>query len=468
MVRITPTQGRFDDTLSDVATDMRKPVFVDNAVHYAKIEPRSEGKSKVTIEARNAENYDLATEKAYSLIENESAVMLTHRETEGHTLKSVIWSGKGKNSPTPLMYSEKTPSIRLIGKSESVTNTGIRMELRNMKGRTLKELGFDDDAVHFGQLLDIGFRTTDLAIKAANDASETLTAVSIGDSMTTPNSSYRRKHSTSFLATDFNNVNLITAMRYISRHDNGIPFYNRFGILMYVPINYFSNISVLEKNLRMGSKHKNPVNDGENRVSVQGRRLAVNEDLIVTMDDRSKQQGKFSNDVIENITPTFDASVTSVQQARRVARKMLKANNLLDGKITSEKHPHHWNLRPGDIVFYDGKRRMVVGAIHRLSDSTSDFVLVSDDSGLQGILQGILEGSISEKSIRNPDVSQIKQENFSFFANMDVHITPIITARFVDGGGYLIGRNANRGQIGGNNKTIGLNKGDPIIMRGEM
>ena len=67
MVRITPTQGHFDTSLDTMATKLRAPVFVDNALHYAKVESSSEG-NKVTIENNNAENYDLATEKAYSVV----------------------------------------------------------------------------------------------------------------------------------------------------------------------------------------------------------------------------------------------------------------------------------------------------------------------------------------------------------------------------------------------------------------
>jgi len=468
-MRIAHTEGRFDASLTTVATDVRKPVFVDNAVHYAKIDSRSDGKNRVTIETRNAENYDVATEKAYSMVESESAVTLTHRETDGHSLKSTIWTSKGKNSTIPLLYSEMNPSKRLRGDTSTVTNTGVTVELRNLKGKSLTDIGFDDDAVHFGQLLDVGFRTSDLVVKIANDVTGSLTAVSIGDSMTNPNSSYRRKHTNSFVATDFNNVNLITAMRYISRHDNGIPMYNRFGVLMYVPLNYFSNIKVMDDTLRFGNKNSNPIQNAENRVSVQGRQIALNENLTVTMDDREKQQGKNDNYVVETIDPVFDASVTSNQQARRVARKMLKANNLLSGSVTSQGHPHQWDIRPGDVVYFGGERRMVLSATHSMLSGTSNFSFLSSDTGLDGVLQGILEGGITEASTTNADTTgQITEENFSFFSDMEVRAIPIINIRYVSAGGYLIGRNANRGQIGGSYKTIGLNKDPMISMRGEM
>tara|TARA_Y100000401_G_scaffold90723_1_gene76363 strand:- start:1899 stop:2213 length:315 start_codon:yes stop_codon:yes gene_type:complete len=102
-------------------------------------------------------------------------------------------------------------------------------------------------------------------------------------------------------------------------------------------------------------------------------------------------------------------------------------------------------------------------------NAVSNFTFLSQDAGLDGILQGILEGGVTESSTTNSDkTGQITEENFSFFSDMEVRTIPIINVRYVSAGGYLIGRNANRGQIGGAHKTIGLNK-DPIItMRGEM
>ena len=46
---IQSSKGRFDSSLTDVMTDVRQPVFVDNAVHYAKYEPKSNARSKITI-----------------------------------------------------------------------------------------------------------------------------------------------------------------------------------------------------------------------------------------------------------------------------------------------------------------------------------------------------------------------------------------------------------------------------------
>ena len=468
MTKIAQTAGHFDIALTSVATKVRQPVFVDNAVHYAKIEPRSDGKSRVTIEAVNNENYDIATEKAYTIAEAESAIYLSHKETDGHSYKNAVWTTKGKNAVTSLLYGETNDSARLIGNSLTSTTIGMQIDLRNMKGKKLKDLGFDDNAVRMGQIVDVGYRTSDLAIKLASDITGSIT-VDVGDSMTTANSSNRRRHTNTFVASDFNNVNLITALRYLSRHDNGTPIFNRFGVLMYMPMNYTSKTQFIDANLRLGSRQKSGADNVFNRVSIQGRQIALNEPIIVTMDDRTKQQGRFDNDVIEEVTPVFDASVTSVQQARRVARRMLKANASIKGKVQSSGHPHNWHIRPGDMVYYDSKKYMVIEALHKMAENTSDFVFLSAETGLEGVLQGILEGGITEKSLNNKDTNnQIKEENFSFFSTYDITILPLITVTEVGGSGILIGGNGDRGKIGGNYKKIGLNKGTPIIITGEL
>jgi hypothetical protein len=468
MVRITPTQGRFDSSLDTMATKLRVPVFVDNALHYAKVESSSEG-SKVTIENNNAENYDLATEKAYSLVESESTAYLTHRETDGHTLKNAIYGSKGKNASTPLLYGAVNNGKRLLGKTSASTDEGLRIELRNMKSKTLREIGFDEDAVRFGQTVDVGFRTTDLAMRLGDSITGSITSVSIGNPLNTVNSSQRRQHSNVFLAANFNGVNLITSLRYLSKHDNSIPVFNRFGSLLHVPMSYFSSLRVLDADMRLGNKDSIPVDDSQNRVSVRGRRIALNEELLVTMDDRSRQQGRFDNDVIENITPVFDASITSMQQARRVARKMLKANSAMQGRIETNGHPFAFDLRPGDVVMYDGQKHVIIEATHKMARSVSDFVFTSVKSGIDGVLQGIFETGITESAVRNPETTQqIKEENFSFFNTLDITIVPMITLTRVAKNGFLIGGNGNRGRIGGNYKVLGLNKGTSVTMRGDL
>lgn len=452
---IQSSKGRFDSSLTDVMTDVRQPVFVDNAVHYAKYEPKSNARSKITIEAVNADNYELASERTYSFVESESSILLTHTETAGHSLKSDVFSSKGKNSVTKLLFSKDNQKSRILTDTTSSTASGLRAQLRNMKGVTLKDLGFEDTQVRTGQAIDIGFRTTDLALRVGDEINDSLNSITIGAPTTvTKMGSNRRKSSHTFLASDFNGVNLVTALRYISRHDNRIIKFDRYGNLNYVPFNHSDVNRALEYNVRFGNKDTNPIENVENRITVKGIPIAVNEELIFTMDDRSKQQGQNDVNIIENTSPLFDASITNLTRAKTVARQILKANSTLSGSIRSEGHPNAWELRPGDIVEYEGNRLSVLEVKHTLN-GLSDFVFLNAESGLEGVLQNIREGSITTSSLTNPDRSnQNKSENFSFFDSMEVVITPIVTLVNTNESGFLIGRNSDRGRLGGA-QTVG-------------
>ena len=454
---IQSTKGRFDETLTTVMNDVRQPVFVDNAVHYAKVEPRSNGKSRVTIEAVNADNYDIASERTYTISESESALTLTHTETDGHTLKSDIFTGRGKNSITKLLYGKDETSKRVMTGTTASTASGLRADMRNMRGLTLKELGFDDTEVRVAQGIDIGFRTTDLAMRVSDEVNDALNAVTIGSSTTvTKMGVNRRKHSTIFLATDFNGVNLVTALRFISRHDNRIIKFDRYGVLNYVPFNFAEVSRPVEYNVRFGNKDTSPIENVENRITVSGIPIAVNENLVFTMDDRSKQQGRDDIDIVENTSPIFDASITNMNRARTVARQILRANSTLSGSIKSEGHPNCWELRPGDVVEYEGKRLTVLEVKHTMN-GLSDFVFLSAETGLEGVLQNIREGSITTTSVNRPDKSnQIKEENFSFFSSLEIIVTPTITVIEGNSTGFLIGRNGDRGRLGGAATVTGI------------
>tara|TARA_R110002020_G_scaffold201043_10_gene403515 strand:+ start:1128 stop:2543 length:1416 start_codon:yes stop_codon:yes gene_type:complete len=463
---IQSSKGRFNEVLSDVMTDIRQPVFVDNAVHYAKSEPKSNAKTKITIEAVNADNYEIASERTYAITESESSLLITHTEADGHTLKSDLFSSKGKNAITKLLFGKDKE--RILTSTTSSTALGLRADIRNMRGSTLKQLGFDDIEVRLGQNVDIGFRTTDLALRVGDAINDSLKAITIGAPITiTKMSANRRKNSNTFLAADFNGVNLATALRYISRHDNRIIKFDRYGNLNYVPFNYADVSRTIQANVRFGNKETSPIESVENRITVKGLPLAVNEDLVFTMDDRAKQQGAHDVDIVENTTPLFDASITNLTRAKTVARQILKANATLSGSIRSQGHPNYWELRPGDIVEYDGNRLSVLEARHTLS-GLSDFVFLNADSGLEGVLQNIREGSITTSSLTRPDkTNQIMSENFSFFNSMEVVITPTIKVITSNEAGLLIGRNSDRGRLGGNYKTIGMAKDDGVIIEGE-
>ena len=82
--------GKFDADVAQVMTEVRQPVFVDNAVHHALVNSQSSSKHKVTIENRNNATYAVATENTFNIVEGESSIQVENRDTaaqQHHSLK---------------------------------------------------------------------------------------------------------------------------------------------------------------------------------------------------------------------------------------------------------------------------------------------------------------------------------------------------------------------------------------------
>ena len=79
------TVGRYSTDAVEVMTHVRKPVFVDNAVHHARITLQKADKAKVIIEKNNTRTLQVMPQRAYQLLEGESYVQLTHVRKPGHS-----------------------------------------------------------------------------------------------------------------------------------------------------------------------------------------------------------------------------------------------------------------------------------------------------------------------------------------------------------------------------------------------
>ena len=476
MTNLKASGGRFDNTITQVMTHIRKPVFVDNAVHHALVESQSDYKQKITIENRNNATYNVFSEKRYELVEGESSVQLTHVRAPGHSSTTSPFYENGVLSPTStlptLMYSGDDTENRLTLSSIESSTEGVKVNIKNMKGRSLKKIGFRGRSVHLGDPIDVGLRTSDLAMRLGTDASSTLTSVSIGSLRNSANTNdARRKHTTKFLAEDFNGIPLITALRFSSRHDGNIIYFDRFSNLQYIPFTFSAASRVLDSTSRLGNEETNPASHNENRVSIQGVPIALNENASVIVDDAERQQGKFDTDIQETVTPIFDSTVKTNAAAKRVARQILKANSLQQGSLRSRGHPDSWDLRPGKVVDYNGDKKLIMESRHTTSSRLTDINFISIQSGIEGVLQGVSQGMVASSSGTNPDtISQTTEENLSLFSSVEIKVIPIITLRVVESlnSKFAIGKAAGRAIIGkaDTDKAIGVSKFGEFSMRG--
>ena len=476
MTKLMASAGKFDFDVVEVMTEARQPVFVDNAVHHGLVSSQTSNKQKVTIENRNNATYNIFSENTYDLVEGDGFVQLTHKRGPGHTSKIAPFYQDSALSPTSkkpiLLYNDDDIAKRLTFSSIEDSTDGVKMNLRNMKGRTLNDIGFKGDGVHLGDPVDVGLRTSDLAMKLGSDMTGTLTSVSLGSLRNPSNTNEgRRKHTTKFLAQDFYGVTLLSALKFTSRHDSNIVYFDRFANLLYTPFVFTEASRHISEFGRTGNEETNPIDNNENKITVEGLPLSLNEVANVTVSDSERQQGKIDLDIQERVSKIFDATVKSNADAKRVARQILKANSIYRGSLRSSGHPDAWDLRPGKLALYRGEKRLITESRHTLTTRMSDFNFLTVQKGIEGVLHGVSEGMISSSAPNNPDkISQITEENISLFSSIQINIVPIISVRAVEveNTKFLIGPAAGNATIGKRYENpIGLNKLHTFSFRGE-
>ena len=161
--------------------------------------------------------------------------------------------------------------------------------------------------------------------------------------------------------------------------------------------------------------------------------------------------------------PIFDATVNTSMAARRVGRQILRSNSLESGTISSQGHIHLNDVRPGMTIDYGGTQHVVTEIVHHPLSRSADLVLLTIDTGLEGVLQGINEGISMEGSQTNPNnLIQNLKENITMFGRIQIRTVVRVTHRIVSTTAFLIGGvkgNNTRGLIGKSGLPIGMNKG---------
>ena len=473
--------GLLKDKRATADTDVvmkavRKPKFVDNALHLGEYTPQKNLEKKVTVRQRKTTTYAVSTPHTYTMTELQDSVILKHTGTHGRNyegsvvyLGSSITSDSDKNKPV-LLYGKGVESERLRTSSVLNSGTGTTFALRNMKGKTLDGVGFSQRQAHFGQPIDAGLRTTDLAIRISRDIADSLTSVNIALPLSPSNSQVdRRLHSNSFVGVDFHGITLVDALRFISRHDGRVIHFDRFGNLLYVPFQFEEKSRFIDHNARTGPAVNNPIENISNRVIVEGLPTAVNDTAFAEVNNSEKQSGR-AGEVLEEPQVVGDFTVRSNEQAREIGRNILKANAVMLGNLTSAGHPNSWDLRPGMIIEYDGQRKILVEVRHRFSENIADLVFLSVEGGIEGVLQGILEGT-KNTGEQDDTIEQVLEKNMALFGDIEI-VSVVITevvGHGVSGDGFIIGRGMGRGVVGrsGDKEVIGGSKTARFTERGE-
>jgi hypothetical protein len=460
-----------------VMTSIRKPKFVDNALYLGEYTPQSDTVNRVTVKQRKTATYGVATGRAYDITELQDSLILKQPQTHGRNYQgavvymgSSIKSDSDKNKPV-LLYAKNATYERLRPSSVMGSGVGTTFAIKNTKAKSFEQLGFTSTQAHIGHPIDAGLRTTDLAIRLSRDIADSLTSVNIALPMSASNSEVdRRRHSHAFLGADFHGITLVDALRFISRHDGRVVHFDRFGNLLYVPFQFEEGGRFIDHNARTGPTVSNPVENISNRVIVEGLPTAVNDTAFAEVNNSEKQT---SGDVLEEPQVVGDFTVRSNEQAREVGRNILKANAVMLGNLTSAGHPNSWDLRPGMIIEYNGERKILIEVRHRLAQNTTDLVFLSVETGVEGVLQGILEGT-KNTGEQEDTIQQVVEKNMALFGDIEI-VSVVITevvGHGLPGDGFIIGKGMGRGMVGAYHdtvvgETVGGSKTVKIIQRGD-
>ncbi len=458
-------------------TSIRKPKFVDNALYLGEYTPQSDTVNRVTVKQRKTATYGVATGRAYDITELQDSLILKQPQTHGRNYQgavvymgSSIKSDSDKNKPV-LLYAKNATYERLRPSSVMGSGVGTTFAIKNTKAKSFEQLGFTSTQAHIGHPIDAGLRTTDLAIRLSRDIADSLTSVNIALPMSASNSEVdRRRHSHAFLGADFHGITLVDALRFISRHDGRVVHFDRFGNLLYVPFQFEEGGRFIDHNARTGPTVSNPVENISNRVIVEGLPTAVNDTAFAEVNNSEKQT---SGDVLEEPQVVGDFTVRSNEQAREVGRNILKANAVMLGNLTSAGHPNSWDLRPGMIIEYNGERKILIEVRHRLAQNTTDLVFLSVETGVEGVLQGILEGT-KNTGEQEDTIQQVVEKNMALFGDIEI-VSVVITevvGHGLPGDGFIIGKGMGRGMVGAYHdtvvgETVGGSKTVKIIQRGD-
>tara|TARA_R100000234_G_scaffold104849_2_gene74879 strand:- start:5491 stop:7821 length:2331 start_codon:yes stop_codon:yes gene_type:complete len=427
------TTGRLDADQDTIMKRVRKPRFVDNAVRHGEYTKSSSG---FTVNKPTQSDFIPATEKKYSLIEEEDTIRLLHNTTDGHRYEGAVYFDGDKVTtsstlPALVVGSENNNQSLVLSKIEDATK-GTRYRLENLKGRTLNDIGFTNKTIHFAQKIGVGLRTSDLAAKIPKATKSSINGV------------ITRSPSVTFLAQDFYGVEALSALRYLSKHDGYGPRGDRYGNVRYFPQNQAEREYLVTENKITGGIDTDRNESVPNRIVVRGKSRANNHNNVVQIDDFGPQQ-----DSVNEIPGGLHApTAVTKSSAKSIGRRMLKMAKNATGSKKMKDVMASTHIHPGDMISYqsrtDNERYVVLGGSYNLTERKSDLHVNSVDATLEDVLQRFQEvdisGSLDANNERN---RQFKTEEFSTFAGFKMKVAWQISER-VDmnrGIGYSLGYN---------------------------
>jgi hypothetical protein len=436
------TTGRFSEAQSTVMKRVRKPSFVDNAVRHATYVSSA---TKRVAGSPVRTDFESSTDKTYTLSEEDDTIRIEHTSSGGNRFRGGVFHGDDQfdaSSTVPSLFVNVDDSKqRLAPHSIETATKGTRIRLNNLKGRSLIDMGFDGKRVQIGQPIAVGLRTSDLAERIVTAGRKTLSGFRIS------------APSNVFVAKNINNVDALTALRYLSRHDGFMVKADAQGMASYIhQLRGNKSVFVHADKVAEGINEGNMVS-APNRVTVRGKSRANNDDNVVQVDDIESQK----DGVREVQGGIFAPTANNRNSTKNIGRKFLATAKRAKGAKILKGTINAMNVRAGDMLSFQDKNEktqdMVLKVRHHLTKKHSDIQVSSIEGTLEDLVQRAQEGDISSMFDDGQERNQqITEENFSVSGTFSIKTSWVLAARQIRPEGMIIGH-----------PTRGLIKGDGAL-----
>jgi len=438
-----PPKGRQDTILNEVSSTIRAPVFVDNTVLHAQYTRTRDiiTGSTLQIEPPLSTDFQYTHDRKYQIIEETDGARISHPHKPGVKYDTSVYFGGNKLEDSTdqeplLMFGSGDTSSRLRPTSVQSNTYGSKIVLQNMRERSFEDIEFDETHVRLGQVVGIGFRTTDAAQRLFSGAFHGINSFDVGLTFTGPRAGNQTqykgadiaRHSTRFISQDFYGIGIIEGMFYIGKHDHHTLYYDRFGNLLYAPSIFLMTDRIIGDSKGIASTKQKELMGQINRMSVQGKPMALNDDSVIIVDDMELQKRHGSIETGNVVDPVSRTTT----QSRRVAAEALRINKRAQSVIQSEDHIDSWDLDAGDVVSYkapsSGIQRSVsiLHSSHSLKNHSSDFIFVSSETGIEDLLNAN-SGVETLESVQPDTVSQISTINISNTGGSSIHVRRLVS-----------------------------------------
>jgi len=409
--------GRAKEVHKEIGAIAEKPTFVDNAIHHAVYQTTQSVSKKTQVSIPNQKDFQPTHPRRYRISEEQSSIRLAHTTHED----SPFFDGEqlsATSSRPMLLIAEEDDVLRLRTQSVNSTTKGVRIELTNMRGKSMTNHGMGDTThVRAGQTISVGLRSTDLVEKLFDKALHGL------------NSASSKGTSTLFIAQNFNSTAVPTAVRFVGRHDHFIMYYDKFGNFLYAPKIFNSKDRELGTQRGVGQTKIDPIVDVANRIVVKGNGIALNDSLRITVDDAEEQKKRGSIKEMKMKDPT----VNNESKGRTAASQLLRLNKKAQGALKSNQHAQSWDFEPGDIVNYNsaiGKVQQAIVELEHSAKGTSNFQLLSYEAGLEAVINSFGDSAdLDDEKFEMNSNQQVTVLNKSGVGSSKIRVRGVLTIR---------------------------------------